>query len=73
MKLRFGLALLLFSLGVFLPPVKAFQACVGDDSCISVSVCNDGSSPTGMCCFSGDIGTCVFTCPGQLPPECNNN
>jgi hypothetical protein len=75
MKLRFGAALLLFSLSVFLPSVKSVKA--GD--CVTSSDCSgstDNQCPfsfTAVCCGLGSGNFCVTYCPGQLPPVCNNN
>jgi hypothetical protein len=75
MKLRFGAALLLFSLSVFLPSVKSVKA----SSCNTNSDCSnstDGNCPLttiATCCDMGGGPFCLVYCPGDLPPVCNNN
>jgi hypothetical protein len=75
MKLRFGLALLLFSLSIFLPSVKAGTSCTTDADCFNQPGNCMMGVPSASCCFFSNGGFCVPYCPldGQSAPACNAN
>jgi hypothetical protein len=69
MKLRFGLALLLFSVSAFLPVARADQSCVSNSDCDSPP-----QGQQGVCCNIGGVNYCVYYDPKTEPaPTCGNS
>jgi hypothetical protein len=65
MKLRFALALLVLSLGVFVPKADANRACVYDSDCD----CSGAACSNAFCCDFIDEVYCLCSCSST--PSCD--
>ena len=74
MKLRFVLAFLVLSLGIFLPSAKGDDVCVYDSDCDCSDVsCDDGSAPNATCCGDPSFppNFCDCWCRDGSGPSCD--